>query len=167
MLTLILGGIRSGKSRLATRLAGVAPAPVLFLATGQAMDDEMRQRIAEHRRHRPSNWLTAEAPLDPGEVAVPPGATVVLDSVDSLVANWLLAGAGAAEAERRAVDGVLAVAGAAAHCIAVSCEAGFAPVALSPLGRAFQDALGRANQALAARAERVHLCVAGIPVTIR
>lgn len=165
MLTLILGGIRSGKSRLAARLAGAAPGPVLFLATGQATDDEMRQRIDEHRRHRPAGWLTAEEPLHPATVAIPAGATVVLDSVDSLIANLLLAGADAVAAERGAVAEVLGV--AARTCIAVSCEAGFAPVALSPLGRAFQDALGRTNQALAARAEHVHLCVAGIPVAIK
>jgi len=162
MLTLILGGIRSGKSRTA---AGMATGRVVFLATGQATDDEMRARIAEHQRLRPPDWVTVEEPLRPSGADIPSDATVLLDSVDNLVANWLLAGATAAEAERRAVDEVLGL--TAARCIAVSCEAGFAPVALSPLGRAFQDALGRVNQALAAKADRVLLCVAGIPMTVK
>jgi adenosylcobinamide kinase/adenosylcobinamide-phosphate guanylyltransferase len=162
MLTLVLGGIRSGKSRTA---AALATGEVVFVATGQATDAEMASRIAEHRRLRPPDWRTVEEPLNPSRAELPLGATVLLDSVDSLVANWLLAGADAAQAERGAVAEVLGLAGG--HLIVVSCEAGFAPVALSPLGRAFQDALGRANQALAARADRVLLCIAGIPVTVK
>jgi adenosylcobinamide kinase/adenosylcobinamide-phosphate guanylyltransferase len=162
MLTLILGGIRSGKSRTAAALAG---GRVVFVATGQAADPEMAARIAEHRRLRPPDWVTVEEPLRPSAARIPPDATVLLDSVDSLVSNWLLAGADAAEAERRALAEVLSL--PATHCIAVSCEVGLAPVALHPLGRAFQDALGRVNQALAARADRVLLCVAGIAVTVK
>jgi adenosylcobinamide kinase/adenosylcobinamide-phosphate guanylyltransferase len=156
MLTLILGGIRSGKSRTA---AALATGRVVVVATGQPTDAEMAARIAEHRRLRPPEWVTLEEPLRPAAAPIPPDATVLLDSVDSLVANWLLGGASAAEAGKAAVAEVLGI--AAAGCIAVSCEAGMAPVALSPLGRAFQDALGRVNQALAARADR------GIPVTLK
>jgi adenosyl cobinamide kinase/adenosyl cobinamide phosphate guanylyltransferase len=159
-LTLVLGGIRSGKSAFAAELARRAGGRVAVVATGRPSDDEMRARIALHRRSRPPGWAVYEEPADIAS-AVPAGSAdvVLLDSVD----GWL-----ASRPDPDAcVAGVRALGGRAPSLVAISSEVGLSLVALTPAGRAFTDALGAVNQRLAAEAARVYLVVAGLPVVLK
>ena len=172
-LTLVLGGARSGKSSHAEMLAA-AYAEVLYVATAEAWDDEMSARIASHKAQRPTHWRTLEAAHSVGDAIA--GATaaaqvVLLDCLTLLANNVIITLAdGASEAEATAalmaeVDGLLAAYNAgAADWIIVSNEVGLGIVPAYPLGRIYRDALGRANQRLAAQADRVIFMVAGIPM---
>jgi adenosylcobinamide kinase/adenosylcobinamide-phosphate guanylyltransferase len=169
---LVLGGVRSGKSRLALRLAAAMPTGSrgAFLATAQALDGDMEARIARHRAERPSGWATLEEPFDvvaaceslAGRVDV-----VVLDCVTLWVANLLLRG----DEEK----GILAAADALADFLAerrfsliiVSNEVGAGVHPPTEVGLQFRDALGSVNQRIAAAADRVSLMVAGLPMTIK
>lgn len=175
-LILILGGARSGKSAYAERLARERGGGVLFVATAQAGDEEMARRIADHRAARPAGWRTLEEPVAVAGRLATEGAdagTVLLDCVTLLVSNLLLAHegegegavAGRVEAEiagllRRYEEG-------AATWLVVSNEVGLGLVPPYPLGRLYRDLLGRANQRLAARADRVYLMVAGLPLDVK
>ncbi len=180
-LVLLLGGARSGKSSLAERMAerladgGV----VLFVATAEPGDEEMRQRIAMHRARRPDSWRTIEEPraLGPAIAQDLGDARVVLiDCVTLWVTNLMLAGAGDSDdvppeveaATMAEVDRLLAAyrAGAATFLL-VSNEVGLGLVPPNPLGRAYRDLLGRVNQRLAAAADEVYLLVAGLPVELK
>jgi adenosylcobinamide kinase/adenosylcobinamide-phosphate guanylyltransferase len=173
-IVLVLGGVRSGKSAFAEKLAAASARQVLYLATARAGDAEMAARIAAHRARRPAAWLTVEAPLDPAaalagaEVAA---SVVLLDCVGMLVSNILLAEGEQAEPETRlhgALDRLLAlVRNCDAQLIAVSSEAGLGMLPLSPLGRRYLDLLGDANQRLAAVATRTYLVVAGLVFDLR
>jgi adenosyl cobinamide kinase/adenosyl cobinamide phosphate guanylyltransferase len=156
VLTLVLGGIRSGKSGFAVDLARKARGRVAVVATGTASDEEMRQRIEVHRRSRPAQWTVYEE-----AAGVPHGSadTILLDSVD----GWLGAGADPEGCIRE----VRALCERASQVIAVSSEVGLSLVALTPSGRAFTDALGTVNQQLAADAEAVYLVVAGLPIALK
>lgn len=132
----------------------------------------MAARIARHRAERPRDWLTVEAVRD--LAAAVQGApdqtgnrTVLLDGVGGLVSERLLVGGDAAGAEESACAEVAALQRACTRLIAVSDEVGSGLVSPHPLGRGFQDALGRVNQRLAARAGRVLLCVAGLPFDLK
>jgi adenosylcobinamide kinase/adenosylcobinamide-phosphate guanylyltransferase len=179
---MVTGGARSGKSRFAERLARAGRQPVLYLATAEAGDDEMRARIAEHRRQRPADWQTIEARRDVGQALAAVGdrpGTVLLDDLGLLVTNLLLDLGGEAEPTSetgRALDAALAseidalqAARAAGgwDLVVVTNEVGLGIVPATPLGRLFRDALGRANQILAADADAVYLLVAGLPVRIK
>lgn len=165
-LVFLVGGARSGKSRLAQRLAAASCLPVTFVATGQPLDAEMEERISRHRAERPAGWRTVEEPRDLAGAlsAADPGDCVVVDCLTLWVAN-ALNGPGAA------VDGdaVLAEAAAcaalassrAAPTIVVSNEVGLGVVPPNPLARAYRDALGAVNALFAGAAERALLVVAG------
>lgn len=184
-LTLVTGGARSGKSRFAERLARQARQPVLYLATAEALDDEMRARIREHRARRPADWRTLEERRELGaalaRLETPPG-TLLLDDLGLLVTNHLvdLCGpvppTGPTPETARALDDALdaelasledAQTAGGWDAIVVTNEVGLGIVPATPLGRVFRDALGRANQALAARADTVYLLVAGLPLRIK
>lgn len=177
-LILILGGARSGKSSYAQKLAlELAGTDVLYIATAQAFDDEMRARIAAHRAERPAGWRTLEAPSFIHVAladAVGDARVVLLDCVTLLASNAVLAhgeepSAPAAEAAVDAEVTALLAAYRAGHAtwIVVSNEVGLGLVPPYPLGRAYRDALGRANQRLAAAADRVLFMVAGLPLTVK
>lgn len=177
-LILILGGARSGKSSYAQKLAlELAGADVLYIATAQAFDEEMRERIAVHRAERPAGWRTLEVPsLINGALADAVGnaRVVLLDCMTLLASNALLAlseepSAQAAEAAVDAEVTALLMAWHSSHAtwIVVSNEVGLGVVPSYPLGRAYRDALGRANQRLAAAANRVLFMVAGLPLTVK
>ena len=176
-IILILGGARSGKSTFAERLAqDLGGSSVLYIATAEALDDEMRQRIAAHRAQRPAGWRTLEAPrgagarvraLDGGE------QVILLDCLTVWASNVLLALADAPpeqieEALRQEVDALVDAARAReSHLIIVSNEVGMGLVPDNALGRMYRDLLGRANQRLAQRADRVVFLVAGLPMWLK
>ena len=165
-LTLVLGGARSGKSRYAEGLIETLPAPWAYIATAQAYDDEMRERIATHRARRPSGWDTVDAPLDLPEAiaAMPAGRPVLVDCLTLWLTNLMLA-------ERDTV--------AATTALISTCERVFGPLVLvgnevglgivpdNALARRFRDEAGRLHQALAARAGRVVFMVAGLPMQVK
>ncbi len=162
-LTLVLGGARSGKSRHAEALVMRLPPPWTYVATGQAFDDEMRARIAEHRARRAAGWETVEAPLDlPGALATP--GPVLVDCLTLWLSNLLL-GQHDVDAAMRALDGALDA--RAGPAVLVSNEVGLGIVPENALARRFRDAAGVLHQRLAARAEAVDLLVAGIAVQVK
>ena len=162
-LLVVLGGARSGKSALAQRLARATDAAVTLIATAEAHDDEMADRIAAHRAERPAGWITIEEPLDvAGALAgVPQHACVVLDCLTLWVSNLLLTGWPAKQIE----DEAIRVAAMAAHRIAptlvVSNEVGMGVVPAYELGRAFRDIQGRVNRAFCDVADKAVVVVAG------
>lgn len=180
-IVLILGGARSGKSAYARRLASAGPEPIMFLATLEAGDEEMRRRIERHRSDRPDNWLTLEEPADPVEALrriSPAPATVILDCLSGWVANVLLGTAGEEpspdDADRAEQDVLQRVdrlldwqREAAARLIIVSNETGLGIVPAYPLSRVYRDVLGLAHQRSAAAADEVYFLVAGIPQTLK
>jgi adenosylcobinamide kinase/adenosylcobinamide-phosphate guanylyltransferase len=180
-LTLILGGARSGKSSHAERLALEIGGAVLYVATAEALDAEMAARIAAHRVQRPAGWHTLEAPRGAGAaiartLAAQPGryAAVLVDCMTLLANNVVLAlpepvTVDAAEAVLRdEVDALLAAYGAGDTAwFVISNEVGLGIVPAYPLGRLYRDALGRANQQLAAAADTVLFMVAGLPLQVK
>ena len=187
-LVLVLGGARSGKSTYAERRAVQNGGAVLYVATSEAGDDEMADRIAHHQADRPAEWGTVEAPRGVAEAiraADDDAPTVIVDCLTLLATNGLVAETGeyadpfdAPERdpfdpaiEAALVRDVEALADLAAErdgeMIVVSNEVGRGVVPPYELGRAYRDVLGRANQVLAARADEVLLLVAGIPMTVK
>jgi adenosylcobinamide kinase/adenosylcobinamide-phosphate guanylyltransferase len=176
-LTLILGGARSGKSTHAQQLAQEHGGDdVLFVATAQALDDEMAARIAAHRAGRPAAWRTLEAPRHVGETISQAGScgVVLVDCLTLLVSNAVVAlpeSASVAEAETAALaeveDLIAAYRRGMASWIVISNEVGLGLVPPYPVGRAYRDALGHANQRLASEADEVLFMVAGIPMKVK
>ena len=175
-LTLILGGARSGKSAFAQHLAGRLGGRVLYVATAEAGDDEMAARIAAHRAERPADWLTLEAPTGVGAAlrSAPAADVVVVDCLTLLANNVIvplpedLTAAQAEAALLREVDALLAALGERGGAgLVVSNEVGLGLVPPYPLGRVYRDALGRANQRLAAAAGNVLFMVAGLPLVVK
>jgi adenosylcobinamide kinase / adenosylcobinamide-phosphate guanylyltransferase len=160
---LLLGGARSGKSALALRIAASAGAPVTFVATGEAADEEMAERIARHRAERPAAWATVEEPLDvlDAVLAAPAGGVIFVDCLTLWVSNLL----GRGDAGAAIVHAAGGLAGALARrpggAVVVSNEVGLGIVPANPLARSFRDALGSVNATLAAHAERTAFVVAG------
>ena len=181
MLTFILGGARSGKSSYAERLAAEHGGAVLYVATARAWDDDMAARIARHKADRPAHWSTLEAPLQVGEAVsqwlrnVPePPAVVLLDCLTLLANNVLVSmpeDIRPEQAEAALAPEIAALAEAikasGLDWIVVSNEVGLGIVPPYALGRAYRDALGRANQRMAALADRVFFMVAGLPMVVK
>jgi adenosylcobinamide kinase/adenosylcobinamide-phosphate guanylyltransferase len=176
-LTLILGGARSGKSAYAQKLAAGRGASVLYVATAEAGDGEMADRIAAHRAERPAHWKTLEAQRQVGDaIRLNRGEAniILIDCLTLLASNVIIplpepVTAQAAESALNAeVDDLLAAyAGSQAEWIVVSNEVGLGLVPPYPLGRVYRDALGRANQRLAAEADEVLFMVAGLPLKLK
>jgi adenosyl cobinamide kinase/adenosyl cobinamide phosphate guanylyltransferase len=167
-VTLVLGGARSGKSRYAEGLLASAPPPWTYLATAQALDAEMAQRIAAHRARRDARWRTVEAPRDlPGALAAAGGA-VLVDCLTLWLSNLMLAEADV-ESEAGRLEAALAQRQekGAGMTVLVANEVGFGIVPDNALARRFRDLQGSLNQRLAAQAERVVLMVAGLPLTVK
>jgi adenosylcobinamide kinase / adenosylcobinamide-phosphate guanylyltransferase len=183
-MTLILGGARSGKSTYAEHLAAKHGGQVTFIATAQALDDEMRTRITAHRQKRPDNWRTLEIPIGvgaylqahPSSAIAPQQEIFLLDCLTLLVSNLLLQAApnenapdeGAAAAlVASEIDQLLqAIHSSPAEWVVVSNEVGLGLVPPYPLGRLYRDLLGWANQRMAARADQVIFMLAGIPMRL-
>jgi adenosylcobinamide kinase / adenosylcobinamide-phosphate guanylyltransferase len=165
-LILVLGGARSGKSRYAEAAAMATPPPWIYVATAEPFDDEMKARIAEHRGRRGGQWQTVEAPLDlPAAIAAaPPAATVLVDCL-TLWLNNLMFKEHDIDAETQRLEAALGARQAPA--VLVSNEVGSGIVPENAEARRFRDLQGRLNQRIAARADRVVLLVAGLPVVIK
>jgi adenosyl cobinamide kinase/adenosyl cobinamide phosphate guanylyltransferase len=162
-LTFLLGGARSGKSALALRLARDERAPVTVIATAEAGDDEMRERIRLHRAERSGTWTTVEEPLALGTAlaSVDSGGVVIVDCLSLWVANLVERGDGDAEVEEQSRAAVARVAERSGTTIAVSNEVGLGVVPATPLGRRYRDLLGRINVQWAHAADQALLVVAG------
>ncbi|HZT46298.1 MAG TPA: bifunctional adenosylcobinamide kinase/adenosylcobinamide-phosphate guanylyltransferase [Gaiellaceae bacterium] len=159
-LIVLLGGARSGKSALATALAGRR---ATLVATATAGDEEMAARIERHRAERPAAWTTVEESVELGAAlaAVDAGEALVVDCLSLWVSNLLEAGWAddAVEVEARRV--ARQAAGRSGLTVAVSNEVGLGVVPVTGLGRRYRDLLGRVNAIWAAEAERALLVVAG------
>jgi adenosyl cobinamide kinase/adenosyl cobinamide phosphate guanylyltransferase len=172
-LILILGGARSGKSAFAERLAA-ARSKVLFVATAQALDGEMRRRIAAHKGKRPPSWATLEEPLEVAaalERRARGYDTVVLDCLTLWVSNLMLRERSEAKAERETLVQAQRLAelwaGGTATWIVVTNEVGLGIVPPTKLARCYRDLLGKVNQVFATRADRVYLMVAGLALDVK
>jgi adenosylcobinamide kinase/adenosylcobinamide-phosphate guanylyltransferase len=164
-VTLVLGGARSGKSRYAEDLITAVPGPWHYIATAQALDGEMRERIRAHRSQRAAGWITIEAPLNLPDVLIAATAQPVLvDCLTLWLTNLMLAGRDlhAATAE---LD--TAMEGRSATTVFVANEVGMGIVPDNALARAFRDAAGRLNQHVAASATNVVLMVAGLATRLK
>ena len=165
-MTLVLGGARSGKSRYAEWLIGAYSPPWIYVATAEAKDAEMAERIAAHKARRNTEWQTVEAPhaLVEALTRVPPSAAIVIDCLTLWLANLMENGADI-EAESAALRKVLIERPGPA--VLVSNEVGLGIVPDNALARRFRDLQGRLNQDLAAQAARVVMMVAGVPVPVK
>ena len=165
-VTLVLGGARSGKSRYAETLVTSLPRPWLYIATAEALDDEMAARIATHRARRSAAWQTVEAPINLAEalVGAPKGATVMVDCLTLWLSNLMTAD-GAIDREITNLEKTLA--NRSSRTVLVSNEVGFGIVPDNALARRFRDRQGLLNQAIAARASRVVMMVAGLPMILK
>lgn len=163
----ILGGVRSGKSRYAQARAEALDGDPVFVATAEAFDDEMRDRIARHRADRDARWRTVEAPRDLAAVLDALNASdavVLVDCLTLWLSNLLLADADIARAGEELCDAIDRFDG---HLILVSNEVGLGIVPDNALARRFGDEAGRLNQAVAAVAGEVVLLTAGLPLTLK
>jgi adenosylcobinamide kinase/adenosylcobinamide-phosphate guanylyltransferase len=166
LLTLVLGGARSGKSRHAETLVTAMPPPLVYVATAEPLDDEMAARIAEHRARRDDRWRTVEAPLDLAGAlaAAPAGASILVDCLTLWLSNLMLAKADV-EVEIERFEAALSQ--ASGSIVVVANEVGLGIVPDNALARSFRDAAGNLNQRLAARADHVSLLVAGIALKVK
>lgn len=169
MLQLILGGARSGKSRLAEKLATDSRLPVTYIATSQPLDGEMNERVAQHRARRPAEWALMEEPLALARVLrdnAGSGQCLLVDCLTLWLTNLLmLDNLEQLNAER---DALLECVGALpGEIIFVSNETGMGVVPLGELTRRYVDEAGWLHQALAERCQRVVLTVAGLPLTLK
>ncbi|MFN7223290.1 MAG: bifunctional adenosylcobinamide kinase/adenosylcobinamide-phosphate guanylyltransferase [Paracoccaceae bacterium] len=165
-LTLVIGGARSGKSRIAEQLVTSSGRPRLYIATAQAFDDEMRDRISRHQIDRGPDWTTVEAPLNIAEAFAmcKPEFTVLLDCATLWLTNMLLDGQDLAESCQKLVDTLCS---SPAPVVVVSNEVGWGIVPDNALARQFRDAQGRLNQMIAARAGLVVGVMAGLPIMLK
>ena len=169
MLELILGGARSGKSRLAERLATQSGLAVTYIATSQALDGEMNARIQHHRQRRPAEWGLVEEPLELARALrdnAAPGRCLLVDCLTLWLTNLLMLDDDTRLAMQR--DAFLEVlAELPGRIILVSNETGLGVVPLGELTRRYVDEAGWLHQAVAERAERVLFTVAGLPMLLK
>lgn len=176
-VTLILGGARSGKSSHAQSLAEESAKAVTFLATAQALDDEMSARIQKHKSERPADWQTLEVPLDiASHVKEIESEVIILDCITLLVSNLLMQFVqqdlvdealflSSLQREMKELLSVLRTTDQ--HWLIISNEVGLGLVPEYQMGRVYRDGLGWANQTLAREADKVIFMVAGIPTVIK
>ena len=190
-LVLITGGVRSGKSTFAEKMAEESGKKVIYLATARVEDDEMRERVARHRERRPPNVKTVEESLEPHlilEREGDSGVFILIDCLTLLLSNHILADIDRHGAVRQGEDifadeGLLKAAAdrtmdyvkifaetarrSPADVVVVTNEVGMGVVPNYPVGRIFRDLSGRANQVMAAAADQVWMVVCGIPQRLK
>lgn len=168
-VTLIIGGCRSGKSRRALEMASAHRAR-FFIATAEACDSEMGDRIGRHRKERGDTFQTLEAPIDPAAALASicdPGAIAIIDCLTIWLGNLFHHGHLAGESCQE-IDALLNILGRPpCRVVLVTNEVGLGIVPDSALGRAFRDRAGWLNQRAAAIADEVILMVAGLPLTLK
>jgi adenosylcobinamide kinase/adenosylcobinamide-phosphate guanylyltransferase len=171
---LLLGGARSGKSHYAQQLAMELGDRVLFIATGEGLDEEMQARIAEHKKDRPRSWQTLELPTGIAkgiEKGIGNADVVIIDCLTLLISNLLRDEPDYPEAEKRVLSEInqliTAIDRLDASFVIVSNEVGMGLVPETKLGRIYRDLLGKANQLLASHATEVYLMVACLPVQVK
>lgn len=166
-MTFLLGGARSGKSRIAQEMAESQSGSLVYLATGQAFDAEMTDRIARHRADRGPRWRTVECPLDlPAALtrAAIPGNIVLVDCLTLWASNLLLSDADIPQSQAALLA---ALASAKSPVILVSNEVGLGIVPDNALARQFRDAIGRLHQDVAALAQTVLFVAAGLTLRLK
>ncbi len=168
MKQLILGGARSGKSRLAEQLAGEGDRPVVFVATALAEDAEMQQRIARHQQERNQEWALVEEPLALADVLQDRSANecVLIDCLTLWVTNLLLL-EDESRFQRETAAFLESVEAFSGDLILVSNETGLGVVPMGELTRRFVDESGWLHQSLAAMCDRVIFTVAGLPMVLK
>jgi adenosyl cobinamide kinase/adenosyl cobinamide phosphate guanylyltransferase len=161
--TFLLGGARSGKSSLAVELARAWAAPVAVIATAEARDDDMAERIRVHRAQRPETWATVEEPLDleGALAAVPDTDGVVVDCLTLWVANLLDRGRTESQIEEASRAAAARARAREGPTVVISNEVGLGVVPATELGRRYRDLLGRVNTDWASAADSAALVVAG------
>ncbi|SOE09443.1 adenosylcobinamide kinase /adenosylcobinamide-phosphate guanylyltransferase [Hoeflea halophila] len=166
-VTLVLGGARSGKSAFAEKLVEPASSERLYLATGRAWDDEMRNRISSHQARRGQGWKTVEAPVKLAEALVANAGAdrpVLVDCLTLWVTNLMLG----EEDLDVAFDGLCAaLPGLPAPVVFVSNEVGLGIVPDNAVARAFRDHAGRLHQKIAGLADEVYFVAAGLPLKMK
>lgn len=165
LVTLVLGGARSGKSRFAEELLADRAGHRLYLATAEARDAEMAARIERHRQRRGAGWRVVEAPLDVAPAIAAAGKdAVLLDCLTLWLSNLMSAGR---DVEKAAEELCRALGKALAPIVVVSNEVGLGIVPDNALARDFRDQAGRLNQQVAAAADRVYFMAAGLPLILK
>ncbi len=170
MKTLILGGVRSGKSRHAGNLAaGYGDCAVTLIATATALDEEMAARIDAHRRTRPRHWEVVEEPLHLGAAlgaAAAPQRVIIVDCLTLWLTNLLCRDDPAIlhDETQQLLKTLPALPG---HCVLVANEVGLGIIPANALARRFADAAGTLHQDLAALCDRVSFMVAGLPIPVK
>ncbi len=161
---LVLGGARSGKSAYAEQLIRSLPAPWIYCATAQALDDEMADRIAHHQARRGEGWITLETPLDLAEALAAHTHPILVDCLTLWLTNIMLAGKDVTAETAK----LLAVAKASkAPIVFVSNEVGLGIVPDNALAREFRDHAGRLNQDVAKISGHVVFMAAGLPMVLK
>ncbi len=167
--TLILGGVRSGKSRLAERLALESKLPVTYIATATALDEEMSRRIASHQERRPATWQVIEEPIKLAQVLTTharPGHLIIVDCLTLWITNLLTdKDTTIFELEREALLSVIST--LPGNIILVSNETNMGVTPLGELSRRYCDEAGLLHQELARSCEQVALTIAGIPMMLK
>jgi adenosylcobinamide kinase / adenosylcobinamide-phosphate guanylyltransferase len=169
-VTLVLGGVRSGKSRYAQQLAEQSR-HVMFVATAKITDEEMRAKIQRHREDRPKDWLTVEEPLELAKVLAEHELNcevIVVDCLTIFAANLLEATGEDSDALEQRIEALCAALQTVqCNVVIVSNEVGSGVVPAYPLGRRYRDLLGEINQRIARVADDVVLMVAGLPLALK
>ncbi|MCX6012509.1 MAG: bifunctional adenosylcobinamide kinase/adenosylcobinamide-phosphate guanylyltransferase [Chloroflexi bacterium] len=176
---LLLGGVRSGKSRYAQAMAPEIGKKILFVATAEALDKEMQHRIEVHKKNRPQNWCTLEVTRGIGkkiESDIGDSHVVIIDCITMLVSNLVGEASTISESDYRTIEDLVnqeikelieCINRVKAHFVIVSNEVGLGIVPQTGIGRLYRDILGKVNQDLASIATEVYLMVAGIPVAVK
>lgn len=162
---MFLGGARSGKSRLAQATAEDYAGPLTYLATAEARDAEMRERIARHQEDRDARWRTVECPvLLPEAIAAVDAGAILVDCLTLWLTNVML---GPQDVLARTGQLLAAIVATPFPLIVVTNEVGLGIVPDHPLGRAFRDEAGRLNQAVAAKMDETYFVAAGLVLPLR
>ena len=169
MLQLILGGARSGKSRLAEQIAKDSGLSVVYIATAQALDEEMQQRIQHHQQQRPSHWQLSEEPIFLADQLLQldqENQLILVDCLTLWLTNLLLA-EDAALQQQQTEKLLKVLPQLKSDIILVSNETGLGVVPMGEISRRFVDEAGRLHQALGQLADKVVFCVAGFPMILK